>query len=342
MSLATIESRAWDGLSADLSAARLASPTGTILVVDDLEASARLLERILVRDGHRVITAHDGEEALASVYTHQPDLILMDVLMPTLGGFETCRRLKSDPVTRLVPVILVTALRQSRDRLIGLEVGADDFICKPVNPPELIARVRSLVRMKKYTDDLDTAESVILSLALTIEARDVTTEGHCQRLARYAVDFGRSLGLTVDDIAALARGGYLHDVGKVGIPDAVLLKPGRLTPGEFLVMQQHTLIGDRLCGDVRSLRRVRPIVRHHHERLDGSGYPDRLRGDAIPLLAQIMGVVDVFDALTTVRPYKAAVSIERAYEELFQEAASGWRRSDLVDAFVRLDPRERV
>jgi putative two-component system response regulator len=265
----------------------------------------------------------------------------MDVLMPTLDGFETCRRLKSDSATRLVPVVLVTAQQQSRDRLVGIEVGADDFICKPVNPQELTARVRSLVRMKKYTDDLDTAESVILSLALTIEARDATTDGHCQRLARYAVDFGRALGLSPEEIAALARGGYLHDVGKVGIPDAVLLKPARLTREEFLVMQQHTLIGDRLCGDVRSLRRVRPIVRHHHERLDGSGYPDHLQGDAIPLLAQIMSVVDVFDALTTIRPYKPARSTAQAYEELFLEAANGWRRRDLVEAFVELNLGER-
>jgi putative two-component system response regulator len=314
---------------------------GLILVVDDIESNARLLERMLVRDGHRVIIAHDGREALDRVRIEHPDLVLMDVLMPTLGGFETCRRLKSDPATRLVPVVLVTALQESGDRLLGLEAGADDFICKPVNAQELTARVRSLVRLKRYTDDLDTAESVILSLAMTIEARDVTTDGHCQRLSRYAVDFGRALGLAAEEIGALARGGFLHDLGKVGIPDAILLKPARLTPEEFLIMQQHTLIGDRLCGEVRSLRRVRPIVRHHHERLDGSGYPDRLRGDAIPLLAQIMSVVDVFDALTTVRPYKPAMSAHEAYDELSREADRGWRRRDLVEAFVALGPAER-
>ena len=328
------------GLPDGLVEARAARPVGTILVVDDLESNARLLERMLVRDGHRVIIAHDGQEALDIMHTQHPDLVLMDVLMPTLGGFETCRLLKSDPSTRLVPVVLVTALQDSRDRLLGLEAGADDFICKPVNAQELTARVRSLVRIKRYTDDLDTTESVILSLAMTIEARDATTEGHCQRLSRYGVAFGRALGLAPEEIAALARGGFLHDVGKVGIPDAVLLKPARLTREEFAVMQQHTLIGDRLCGEVRSLRRVRPIVRHHHERLDGSGYPDRLRGDQIPLLAQIMSVVDVYDALTTVRPYKAAMSPSEAYDELFREAQRGWRRRDLVEAFVRLNPGE--
>ncbi len=329
------------GLTAGLADARTANPVGTILVVDDLESNARLLERMLVSDGHRVLIAHDGLEALERVRVDHPDLVLMDVLMPTLGGFETCRRLKSDPATRLVPVVLVTALQEGGDRLLGLEVGADDFICKPVTSQELTARVRSLVRIKRYTDDLDTAESVILSLAMTIEARDATTEGHCQRLSRYGVDFGRTLGLAPEEIAALALGGVLHDLGKVGVPDAVLLKPSRLTREEFVIMQQHTLIGDRLCGELRSLRRVRPIVRHHHERLDGSGYPDGLRGDAIPLLAQIMSVVDVFDALTAVRPYKLAVAAEDAYDELFREADRGWRRRDLVEAFVALEPGER-
>src|SRR5205823_3481830 len=201
---------------------------------------------------------------------------------------------------------------------------------------ELRARVRSLLRLKRYTDDLDTAEAVIVSLALTIEARDASTEGHCQRLAAYATALGAALGLNDDDLAALERGGFLHDIGKVGIPDGILLKPARLTANEYTVVKQHTIIGDRLCGELRSLCRVRPIVRHHHERRDGSGYPDGLVGDAIPLLAQIIAIVDVFDALTTERPYKAAVSIERAYDELTREADRGWHRPDLVDAFIAL------
>jgi putative two-component system response regulator len=302
--------------------------------VDDVAANARLLERQLLGDGHRVLFARDGEEALAVVSRDHPDLVLLDVMMPTLDGFETCRRLKSDPATRLVPVVLVTALHESSDRVRGLEVGADDFISKPVNAAELTARVRSLLRIKRYTDELDSAESVIVSLALTIEARDASTEGHCQRLARYAVRLGRLLGLDDDNLSALARGGFLHDIGKVGIPDAVLMKPGRLTPEEFEVMRQHTVIGDRLCGELRSLRRVRPIVRHHHERLDGSGYPDGLRGGAVPLLAQIMGVVDVFDALTTERPYRQPMTVAAACEELTREARVGWRDRAMVDAFV--------
>lgn len=320
----------------------VAHPVGTVLVVDDLDPNARLLELLLTRDGHRVQRAHDGLEALQMVAREQPDLVLMDVLMPALDGFETCRRLKSDPATYLVPVVLVTALTDARDRIRGLEVGADDFLSKPVNEAELRARVWSLLRIKRYTDELDTAESVILSLALTVEARDGATDGHCQRLARYAVRLGFEIGLADEELGALERGGFLHDIGKVGIPDAILLKPGRLTADEFTVMKQHTVIGDRLCGELRSLRRVRPIVRSHHERLDGSGYPDGLKGASIPLLAQIMGTVDVFDALTTSRPYKAAMPVERAYEELMHEANRGWRDRELVRTVIELGRNSRL
>jgi len=307
-----------------------------------MEANRKLVASILTRDGYLLEFADDGRAALDRVARDQPDLVLMDVMMPHVNGFDACQALKRNPATRLVPVVLVTALQNSEDRIRGLDAGADDFISKPFNAHELRARVRSLIRIKRYTDDLDTAESVIVSLALTIEARDRYTEGHCQRLAAYASALGRYIGLSDEDVAALARGGFLHDIGKVGIPDAILLKTERLTRSEYDVMKQHTIIGDRLCGELRSLRRVRPIVRHHHERLDGSGYPDGLRGDAIPLLAQVTAIVDVFDALTTRRPYKDAVPAEQAYEELASEAARGLHRRDLVDALVFLGRRGRL
>jgi putative two-component system response regulator len=310
--------------------------SGRILVVDDLEANLNLLTRMLARDGHVVYTAMSGEEALQLVAREQPDLVLLDVMMPGLNGFDICRGLKQTASTRLIPVVLITALQDLGAKIRGIEAGADDFLTKPVNPLELQARVRSLLRIKRYTDDLDSAESVIVSLALTIEARDSYTDGHCHRLAAYATALGRALGLAEEDIAALERGGFLHDIGKIGIPDAVLLKPGRLTAEEYELVKQHTIIGDRLCSGLRSLKRVRPIVRHHHERLDGSGYPDGLRGSHIPLLAQIMGIVDVFDATTTTRTYKVGASPEQALNELAQEVARGWRRADLVDAFGAL------
>jgi putative two-component system response regulator len=309
---------------------------GRVLVVDDIEANRHLVTALLTRDGYEIEAVADGKAALESVRRSLPDLILLDVMMPGPSGFDVCRTLKGDPATRLIPIVLITALQQSEDRVRGFDVGADDFISKPFNAHELRARVRSLLRIKRYTDDLDNAQSVILSLALTIEARDRYTEGHCERLARYAAMLGQRINLSAGDIAILTRGGYLHDIGKVGIPDSILLKPDRLTADEHAIMQHHVAIGDRLCGELRSLRQVRPIIRHHHERRDGTGYPDGLLGDAIPLFAQIIGIVDVFDALTTERPYKLAMTADRACEELLDEAKRGLHRVDLVEAFVSL------
>jgi putative two-component system response regulator len=307
-----------------------------ILVVDDEPANISLLTRLMTDLGYEVRSAADGELALAEVAGERPDLVLLDVTMPKVDGFEVCRRLKRDPATRLLPIVLTTGLTASEDHIRGIDAGADDFLTKPFNVPELEARVRSLTRLKRYTDELDSAESVILSLGLTIEARDPYTQGHCEHLARYAAALASHLGLDEDQRVALDRGAFLHDVGKVGIPDAILLKPGRLTSSERELMQQHTVIGHRLCGQFRALERVRPIVRHHHERLDGSGYPDHLTGDAIPLLAQIISIVDVYDAMTTTRPYRAALSTAEAIRELKEEVRRGWKSEALVGPFVAL------
>ncbi len=311
-----------------------AGSAGTLLVVDDVESNVRLLSRLLSLEGYRVHAAHDGQEALDAIEECRPDVILMDVRMPHRDGFSACEELKRRAETRLIPIVLMTGSAEREDRVRAIEAGADDFLTKPIDESELRARVKSLVRLKRYTDELDSAESVILSLALTVEARDPCTDGHCQRLAAYAVDLGRQLGLSEDELAALHRGGYLHDLGKIGIPDAILNKPGPLSPDEFEQMKEHAVIGDRLCGSLRFLARVRPIVRHHHERLDGSGYPDGLRGNAIPWLAQIIGVVDVYDALTTWRPYKAALPVEAAVEQLQREVDRGWRDPHLVNELI--------
>lgn len=307
-----------------------------ILAVDDSPANLELLHQLLIREGYVVIQARDGEEALDLVQTARPDLVISDVMMPRRNGYELCRAIKSDPLGRLIPVVLITSLDGSQERVRGIDAGADDFLRKPFDPHELRARVRSLLRLKRYTDDLDSADAVIMSLARTVEARDASTEGHCQRLAVLAVGLGRRLGLGPSDLEALERGGVLHDIGKIAVPDAILLKPSRLTAAEFERMKQHTTIGDRLCSELRLLRGVRPIVRHHHERLDGSGYPDALEGSRIPLLAQIMSVVDVYDALTTARPYKAALTPDRAFDELMAEAQRGWRDAALITELVAL------
>ncbi|MEX2271456.1 MAG: HD domain-containing phosphohydrolase [Vicinamibacterales bacterium] len=307
---------------------------GNIIVADDIQANRDLLVGLLSREGYTVRTASNGAAALAMIHDEPPDLVLSDVLMPEVNGFDLCRRLKSDRSTRLIPIVLITALSEREDRIEGINAGADDFLTKPVDAHELKARVRSLVRLKRFTDDLDSAQSVILSLALTVEARDACTSGHCQRMASYAAAFGAHLDLEDHEIGALHRGGYLHDVGKIGIADSILMKPGRLTAEERTVMQRHAVIGEALCGDLQLLRAVRPIVRHHHERRDGSGYPDGLAGDQIPLPAQIMAIVDVYDALTTDRVYRGALSTEAACVELRDEAAKGWHRADLIDEFI--------
>lgn len=312
-----------------------ASPArATVLIVDDEPFNRQLLSRLLGPYQYVVQTAGDGAAALAAIEQQEPDLVLLDVQMPGIDGFEVCRRIKRRPSSRLTPVVMVTGLNDRESKIKGIEAGADDFLSKPYDVEELVLRVASLVRLKRYTDELESAESVIVSLALTIEARDPYTDGHCQRLAEQASALGLRLHLDDEQIAALHRGGLLHDVGKIGIPDAILLKPGELTAAEFETMKGHTTIGERLCGGLRSLGAVRPIVRHHHERRDGSGYPDGLRGDAIPLLAQIVAIVDVFDALTSARPYRAARPLDEARALLRDEAARGLHRQDLVDEFL--------
>jgi putative two-component system response regulator len=312
---------------------------GRVLVVDDNPGDVFLARTLLEEQGYAVFTAHNGRDALDIVDRERPDVVLSDVLMPEPDGFELCRQIKRNPATRLIPVVLITGLHDLDDKIKGIDAGADDFLAKPFNFDELTARVRSLVKLKRFTDELESAESVITSLALTIEARDQYTEGHCERLAEYSTALGAEIGLSPDELSALQWGGYLHDVGKIGVSDTVLQKPSSLTMTEYQAMKLHTVIGERLCGELHSLRRVRPIVRHHHEHLDGTGYPDGLRGDAIPILAQIMGIVDVYDALTTRRPYREPITPDEAFETLLHEAAKGWRRSDLVQAFIDLCQR---
>jgi putative two-component system response regulator len=306
----------------------------SILIADDDEISARFLKRLLLREGHHVSIVTTAEEVLSACASTPPDLIVLDLVAPRGHGFDVCRRLKDQPKTRFIPVIIVTSQNDRHERLAGIDAGADDFVSKPFDVMELHARIQSLVKLKRYTDELESAEAVILGLGATIEARDPTTQGHCERLASYATSLGKSLGLDETDLGALERGGFLHDIGKIAVPDAVLLKDGKLDQQESRVMREHPVVGDALCAGLRSLNNVRPIVRHHHERLDGSGYPDGLRSIEVPLLAQIVGVVDVFDALTSERPYHAARPRDEAFDVLTTEASKGWRDRALVDAFV--------
>ena len=297
---------------------------GKILIVDDESSARAALETLLRREGYDVRDAADGRSALAACSEFKPDLILLDILMPGIDGFEVCRRIKETPETRLTPVVLITGLSDTEDRIRGITAGADDFLSKPIDINELLARTRSLLRLKQYTDELENAEVVLFSLALSIEARDPYTRGHCERLAEMSVMLGKKLALPEDHITALRRAGIVHDIGKVVVPDAILLKPGPLTPGEIAVMRKHPVVGERICAPLKSLRFVLPIIRHHHEKRDGSGYPDGLSGEEIPLAARILQLADVYDALTTDRPYRTAVPSEVALAMMDEESRLGW------------------
>jgi len=313
-----------------------------ILVVDDNPDTMALLRELLETRGYEVTAVADADLAETEIRRQPPDIILSDVVMPGKSGYEFCRELKSDPATRLIPFILITGLSDREDRLRGIEAGADDFLNKPIFSEELFARVNSLIKLKEFTDELETAESVLCTLGLSVESRDPYTEGHCERLAENASRLGRHLRLDEDSVVALRRGGYLHDLGKIAVPDEILRKGTDLTPEEWVVMKQHPITGENICRPLKSLRLVLPIIRSHHEHSDGSGYPDGLRKQGIPLLARILQVVDVYDALRTARPYKAALSHEQSALTMRREAQAGLWDGELVSEFFSMLEQRRV
>jgi putative two-component system response regulator len=307
-----------------------------ILVVDDNPGIATLMSQLLSMRGYEVVTAADAQQAEAEVRRQAPDLVLSDVRMPGKSGYELCREFKSDPATRLIPFVLITGLVDSADKLQGIEAGADDFLNKPVLAEELTARVKSLLRVKEFTDELETVDSVLCTLGLIVEGRDPYTEGHCERLALHAADLGRHLGLDRDSIVALRRGGYLHDLGKIAVPDEILKKGSDLSPEEWKIMKQHPVTGENICKPLKSLRLVLPIIRHHHEHVDGSGYPDGLRAGEIPLLPRVLQVVDVYDALRTARPYKPALGHDQSAQTMREKARQGLLDGELVNEFLSM------
>jgi putative two-component system response regulator len=307
-----------------------------VLIVDDHALVRETMRDYVEHLGYRVCDVGSAEEALAQIAREAPDLVLLDVRMPGRSGIDLCRQLKSDPVTHFTPVVLLSAERELDSRVAGLAAGADDYFTKPVDVRELDARLRSLIRLKRVLEELEEAESLITSLALTIEARDPYTSGHCVRLAALAMAFGERLGLGEDEQKALRLGGFLHDLGKIAVPDGVLLKAGPLSVDERRLMEAHPAEGDRLVGSMRTLGLVRPIIRHHHERWDGRGYPDRLGGEEVPLLARLMAIVDVYDALCTQRPYKSPFAEAEALRSLHEGAREGQFDPQLARVFLEL------
>lgn len=305
-----------------------------VLVVDDEEPNRRLIRNCLAPAGYAIAEASSADEALSAIRQRVPDLILLDVMMPGTDGYQVARQLKTDPLTKLVPIVMVTALDQLEDKIKAIDLGADDYLVKPVRLPELRARVRSLVALKRYTDDLEHASKVVQSMALAVERRDAHTGNHCKRLGHYAGTVGSILRLDDEALSRLRLGGVLHDVGKIGISDLILNKPGKLTPEERTLIEQHPIIGDELCRPMQTLLSVLPLIRHHHEKLDGSGYPDGLKGSDISIEVRIITVVDVYDALATDRPYKKAFPRETCFEILRDGVTKGWWDGDVVETLA--------
>jgi putative two-component system response regulator len=304
-----------------------------VMVVEDDLGNRALLERLLEREGYRATSTGDGESALLAVAEHAPDLILLDIGLPRMDGYEVTRRLRSNLRTLTVPIILLTGRTSLDDVVEGLDAGADDYLSKPFRQPELLARIRSALRLRQALVRMDAAHKAVAALANAVEAKDPNTEQHCQRLANLAARLGAQAGLDGIELEAVAYGALLHDVGKIGVPEAILTKPMALDAGEWDIMRRHPEIGERICEPLASSGTFTPIVRHHHERWDGRGYPDGLRGEAIPLGARIVGLVDAFDAMTHDRPYRRALATPVAVNELWRESGAQFDRA-LVPLFV--------
>jgi putative two-component system response regulator len=297
---------------------------GQILIVDDSCEAGQAQAELLRLAGYVVELVADGRAALQAVELQQPDLIILDVQMPGIDGYAVCEALKRNQATWQIPIIMVTVEGELEARLQGIEAGADDYLQKPADQQELEARIRALLRTKRRNEQLEQAEAVIFALARAVEAKDAYTEGHLQRLAGYAEAIGQRMGLDGEDLVALRHGALLHDVGKVGVDELIIRKGGPLTPAEYHLMQQHTIIGERIVQPLRMSAAVGPIVRYHHERWDGRGYPDGLARESIPLCARIVAVADAFDAMTTERPYNRVLSDDEAAERLRAGAGMYW------------------
>lgn len=312
----------------------------TILIVDDVDMNRRLLRAVLKTAPYRILEAKRPSQALALLEREKVDLLVVDLVMPQMSGPDFCRAIKSEKRTQLIPILMTTSVQGPDSEIAGIDSGADEFLFKPFQPAIVRTRIKAMLRHKALVDSLEEAENILFALAKSVEQRDKYTGMHCERLAAYSIALGQALGLDKSVQLTLYRGGYLHDIGKISIPDAILFKGSYLTDEEWKIMRQHTVRGEEICRPMKSLSTVLPIIRSHHERWDGSGYPDGMRGEEIPLVARILQVADIYDALTTARSYKPAFSHEDAIQIMLEEASRGWRDPELVPLFAEVIVRE--
>ncbi|MCX5716827.1 MAG: response regulator [Nitrospirae bacterium] len=308
----------------------------SILIVDDLEVHLELMEAIFEKEGYHVLTAHNADEVLQLLEKSSPDLAILDVMMPGMNGYDLCKRLKEKSGARFFPVILVTSLSEMEDKIAGIEAGADDFITKPFKSIELTTKARSLLKLKRLQEELDHSESVILTLAVALEAKDPYTKGHSVRVGNLSAEFAAFIGLPEKEQTIIKKAGIIHDIGKIGIGDYILHKGGVLTKEEIRFIEQHTIIGEKICRPLYSLSVILPAIRHHHERWDGEGFPDELKGEQIPVMARILSIADTFDAMVSERPYRSPISIEEAIKKMGQEKNSGQWDPALLEKFVEM------
>lgn len=317
-------------------AADAAAETTRVLVVDDNPTIRKILRHLFTSLQWETVEAEDGEQALKLARRHpQPHAILLDLKLAKLSGYDVCRALRADEQCQLIPIIAITALDTPEEKMRALDAGADDFLRKPINRAELTARLRALLRIHRFNQELIGAESVALALARAVAAKDGYSHSHVEQVAAYAILLGRAVGLDAAELKILKYGAILHNVGKISIPDSVLEKTGPLSPRDMALFQQHPRIGCDICASIKPLKPVLPIIRHHKEHWDGTGYPEGLRGDEIPLGAQIVGIVDAYAAMVVDRPYRKAVSHEEAIAHLRERYERKWHNPQLVELFIR-------
>lgn len=310
-----------------------------ILIVDDEAANLQVLRQIL-QDDYKLLFAKDGAKAIELAISEKPNLILLDVMMPEMTGHETCRRLRADSSTARIPVIFVTAMAEEEDEADGFEAGAVDYITKPVSPAIVRARVKTHLSLVWNEELKETRLQIIQRLGLAAEYKDNETGLHVIRMSHYSQTLALALGYSEEMAEKILHASPMHDIGKIGIPDSILQKPGKLTPEEWDIMKKHPTIGAEIIGDHDSalLQIAKSIAQNHHEKWDGSGYPNGLRGEEIPIEARIVTLADVFDALTTERPYKKAWSVEEAVEHIRKGAGEHFD-PNLVPVFLDRMPQ---